>query len=260
MWPRANGSLSPVLIGVIGMIVFASVLAILETEPAFTGHPLVAPVLGPLDLALFALFGVEFALRLWAAGEIPRYAGLRGRLRFLARPASLADLAVLVLFGAALAGTDAFLLRLVRLARVVSLTRIGRFTEAGRLLGRAIAERRAELVIALGAALAALVVSAILLYLVEGKAQPAAFGSVPRAMWWSVATLTTVGYGDIYPVTALGRAIASVVALLGIGVIALPAGILAAAISDALQADRRAEAGAQDADGQGEREIERNSL
>lgn len=70
------------------------------------------------------------------------------------------------------------------------------------------------------------------MYLLEADAQPDAFGSIPRALWWSVATLTTVGYGDIYPITAPGRLFAGLTAIAGIGLIALPAGILASAFSE----------------------------
>ena len=75
----------------------------------------------------------------------------------------------------------------------------------------------------------------MLLYVAESGAQPEAFGSIPRAMWWSMATLTTVGYGDTYPVTVLGKLLASMVAILGISVVALPAGIIAANFSKQLE-------------------------
>ena len=71
-------------------------------------------------------------------------------------------------------------------------------------------------------------ISAIFLYLVEGGVQPEQFGSIPRAMWWAMATLTTVGYGDVYPITPFGKIISSIVAIVGIGIVALPAGIIAA--------------------------------
>jgi voltage-gated potassium channel len=76
-----------------------------------------------------------------------------------------------------------------------------------------------------------LVFSATLMYMVEGDAQPEAFGSIPRALWWSIATLTTVGYGDVYPVTPLGRICAGITAITAVGLIAVPAGILAGAFA-----------------------------
>ena len=109
------------------------------------------------------------------------------------------------------------------------------------LLVDAVHTRRFELAASLVIGAVLLVVSATLLYVVEGMAQPETFGSIPRAMWWSIATLTTVGYGDVTPVTPLGKLCAGAIAILGIGVIAMPTGILAAAFSDALQARRRSE-------------------
>jgi voltage-gated potassium channel len=82
------------------------------------------------------------------------------------------------------------------------------------------------------------VISSALLYLVEGGVQPDNFGSIPRAMWWSIVTLTTVGYGDVFPMTAVGRILAAITAVTGIGLIAMPAGILAASFSDAMKRQR----------------------
>lgn len=83
-----------------------------------------------------------------------------------------------------------------------------------------------------------LVGSSSMLYLLEAGSQPEAFGSIPRALWWSIATLTTVGYGDVTPVTALGKLFAGITAIAGIGLIAMPTGVLAAAFSDAFQRKR----------------------
>ncbi len=82
-----------------------------------------------------------------------------------------------------------------------------------------------------------------MLFWAEGTVQPDAFGSIPRAMWWAMATLTTVGYGDVYPITALGKVLAAVVAVTAIAIVAMPTGIMAAAFSDAFQELREEEAG-----------------
>jgi voltage-gated potassium channel len=86
--------------------------------------------------------------------------------------------------------------------------------------------------------------AATLLYFVEGGVQPQAFGSIPRAMWWSVVTLTTVGYGDTAPITPVGRVLAALTCVGGIGLIAMPTGILAAAFSDAMRRKAEGEAAA----------------
>jgi voltage-gated potassium channel len=87
-----------------------------------------------------------------------------------------------------------------------------------------------------------LLVSSTFLYVLEAAEQPEAFGSIPRALWWSVATLTTVGYGDVTPISAAGRFFAGITAVAGIGLVAMPTGILAAAFSDAFQNQESKEA------------------
>ena len=94
---------------------------------------------------------------------------------------------------------------------------------------------RTQLLGSLVITLFAIFISSIFMYMVESRLQPEQFGSIPRAMWWSMVTLTTVGYGDVYPITALGKMISSIVAILGIGIVALPAGIIAANYKDILE-------------------------
>ena len=107
-----------------------------------------------------------------------------------------------------------------------------------RHLSQAVSERREELLLSLLLAAFVLVFSAAGMYLLEGENDPHNFGSIPRAMWWSVCTLTTVGYGDIYPHTVLGKMLGGITSIAGIGLIAMPTGILAAAFSDAFQRTR----------------------
>lgn len=114
-----------------------------------------------------------------------------------------------------LIGVEGVLLRLLRLGRLLRLAKLGRFSQAFRDIAFAVSKRRYELVVSLVIASVLMLVSASLLYVVEGDGQPDAFGSIPRAMWWSMATLTTVGYGDIVPLTVLGRVLATFTAVMG---------------------------------------------
>ena len=215
-------------------------LGVMETEIRVVA--LAGMLLPLLEAAFFGFFALEYAARLYAAPLNPRY---RTAWRFALTPAALLDLLVLASFLTPLMGLEATVFRLLRLARLRRLARMGRYSRAMALIHRAVVLRATELGLSAAIALALMLGSATLFYLVESTTQPEAFGSIPRALWWAVATLTTVGYGDIVPVTALGRLLAAATALCGIGLIALPTSILAGAFADALRAAREEAANGQ---------------
>jgi len=233
--------LSPLNTVILSIVLISIIAAILQSEPLIHNA---MPLTFRLLTATFAvLFSVEYVIRLWAMAEDPRYRGLAGRLRYAVTLSSVLDLAATgalwldLLVG--IPGVHGVLLRLVRALRVISLTRHSAIATAYRLLWNAVRDRSMELLLSLMLALGVLVVSATVLYFAEGDAQPDTFGSIPRALWWAVATLTTVGYGDVYPITAIGKIFASICALTSVAIVAMPTGIMAAAFSDAFQGMRR---------------------
>ncbi|MCG6659926.1 potassium channel family protein [Halomonas campisalis] len=194
--------------------------------------------------SLVTLFILEYLLRLYAVGEDPRYRGIGGRIRYVFSIWALIDLiAILPFFLGFLTHSNAFLLRLLRILRILRLSRLGRFSRAWSALAEALKMRIHELLLSVGVAGLLLLFSSACLYVVEAADQPEAFGSVPRALWWSIATQTTVGYGDVTPITALGKIFAGLTAVAGIGIIAMPTGILAAAFSDAFQNNKHKTSG-----------------
>ncbi len=205
-------------------------LGILQTEASLP--TLVREIMTGAQLVLLVIFIIEYALRVWTAVENPAHSS---RLRYMLKPASLLDLLVLLLLFSATLGAEAFILRFMRLLRLLMLARLTRFSSAMVILVKAVSSRRYELLASASLALVLLILTSSLLYVIEGEQQPEAFGSIPRAMWWSVATLTTVGYGDAIPWSVFGKICAGVSALAGVGLVAMPAGILAAAFSNALQ-------------------------
>jgi voltage-gated potassium channel len=233
--------LSPANRCIAALILLGALFGILSTEPKVVD---ISPAaFRAVELALALAFSLEYLLRLYAAGEDPAYRGIAGRLRYMVTPLALVDLLATVPLYFTLLPTDAALLRLVRLISILRLAKFGRYSQALRHITEAVYLRRFELGLSLVVGGFFLVVTATLLYIVEGEAQPESFGSIPRALWWSIMTLTTVGYGDVYPITPLGQIFAAATAVVGIGLIAMPTGILAAAFSEVLQRHRQHEPG-----------------
>lgn len=230
--------LSPTNIAIICLILLSSLAAIVETEPIVEDTAPGAFVF--IEHVFTVTFLIEYVCRLWAEGENPRYSGLLGRLRYACTPAAIVDLIAFLPSLVAPAISSPMLLRVFRLLRILRLARLGRFSEALSHLTEAVTQRREELLLSLLLATMILIFSATAMYLLEGEDNPTAFGSIPRALWWSVCTLTTVGYGDIYPHSVLGKVCGGLTSIAGIGLIAMPTGILAAAFSDAFQKVRRA--------------------
>jgi len=231
-WPRHG--LSPLNRLLSFVILFSCIAAVLETEPTVVeGNERLFAI---IEIVFVAIFIAEYLVRLWIAPMLPGLAGRRfPRLRYLVSWPALIDLAAILPVLLLVGGSHSLLMRLLRLIRLLRFAKLARFSSALNYLFEAIHARRFELVVSLCVGLLLLVFSSTLLYLVEGDVQPEHFGSIPRAMWWAVVTLTTVGYGDAVPVTALGKLCAGATAVAGISIIAMPTGILAAAFSDALQ-------------------------
>lgn len=217
---------------VIVIILLGVMVTVAETEPAvIAGREL---QFAYINFGFGILFLIEYLLRLWSIAERDPARPWRARLEFMGSFASIIDLLAIISSLDPLLGFNSTPLRLIRAARIFRLGRVGPIAEAMHILGTAIASRRYELLTTLGIALVTLLLGATVMYWAEGHIQPKQFGSIPRAMWWAVVTLTTVGYGDVYPITPIGKLVASLVALAGIGVIVLPTGIMASAFNEAL--------------------------
>ena len=221
--------------GLVGSIIEFSLIAlIIANVIAFTlqSEPSVRHAL-PLFFEDFesvsiAIFTLEYLTRLWCAPEDPLFRGgpFLGRLRFALRPMMVID------FLAFAPGYVAFFipfidLRFLRLIRLLRLLKIARYSPALSTLAQVIADERRALVGTLLLELCAMVFAAAAMHAVEGRVMPQAFGTIPDAMWWALETLTTVGYGDVVPVTGLGRIIAGMTMIMGVGLLALPVGIVA---------------------------------
>ncbi len=232
--------------GVLVALVLVSFLTLaLETETALPDTSLPAwmgVLVERANNVIVIAFAFEYLLRLWAVGENPKYRGVGGRLRYAVTPLALADLAAFLpelILGVYFPHASGGLVAALRALRLFRLLKLARYVPAFGIVGAAVQRAGPPLLAALAVAAAQVYVAALLLYFVEGShpipghpEQVERFGSVIRAMWWSVVTLTTVGYGDVFPVTPLGRVAAGLVAVAGIGIVAMPTGILASAFAE----------------------------
>ena len=184
------------------------------------------------------IFTVEYAARVWSCTSDPRYSGpVRGRLRFMRSPLAVMDAAAIFPFYViAIAGMGSLDLRGLRALRLVArAARLSRHSRGLHILFAAVGSRRQELLTTAGLLIVLLLLASSLMFFAENKAQPEKFSSIPATMWWSVITLTTVGYGDVAPVTNVGRIIAGVIAVLGVSLFAIPAGIMASGFLEQMQ-------------------------
>ena len=185
------------------------------------------------EIISVSIFTIEYLLRLWTANVDPKYpTPITGNLRFAFSPLAIIDLLAILPFYLPFIGIDLRLLRMLRMFRIFRLFKIARYLKALRLMKRVFDKKKEELIISLIFTLFLLLLASTLMYYVENEAQPENFSSIPETMWWGIATLTTVGYGDVYPITDLGHLLGGIIAIIGIGLFALPTGILAAGFSE----------------------------
>ena len=190
---------------------------------------------------LFELFSViifttEYILRVWSSVEDPsgRFSSpFLGRLRYILSPMAIIDLiAFLPFYLSTFFGVDLRILRLFRLLRLVKLTR---YSPALNAVGATMVSQHRALTAAFLVMIMALLFSSSIMFVFENEVQPEKFSSIPTAMWWGMATLTTVGYGDVAPITPMGQLFGIITMIIGIGMFALPTGIIATGFANEME-------------------------
>ncbi|MDV7338114.1 ion transporter [Terasakiella sp. A23] len=191
------------------------------------------------ELFSVAVFTIELALRIWTVSENPdpKFAHpVWGRLKYLLTPTALVDIiAILPFYLSFLIAVDLRFMRVLRLLRVFKLTR---YSSAMSIMLTVLRQEARAFGAALFVLLLLMIFAASMIFLFEHEAQPDVFSNIPNAMWWAVITLTTVGFGDAYPITPVGKFFGAAISIVGIGMVALPAGILASAFSEQLHLRR----------------------
>lgn len=190
-----------------------------------------------------AIFTIEYILRLWTAKyKYPDKNEVNALLTYIFSPYALIDLfAILPFYLPFLIHVDLRFIRIFRLLRIIRIFKLGRYSKSLKLIINVFKEKRSDLGVTIFVTFILLVIASTIMYYLEHDKQPEAFPNIIASFWWAIATLTTVGYGDVYPITGWGKFISSIIALLGIGMVALPTGILSAAFMDKMKDEKQPE-------------------
>ena len=190
-----------------------------------------------IETVSVVIFTVEYLLRIWTADLLYPESGFFGsRFHYILSPLAMIDLmAILPFYLPIILPVDLISIRAVRLVRLLRMFKLNRYSEALVSIARVFEHKAREIFASLFFVLILLVVASLLIYYAEHDAQPQQFRNAFSGLWWAVATLTTVGYGDIYPITPIGRVLGAVIAILGIGMVAVPTSILSAGFLEVLE-------------------------
>ena len=212
------------------IIIFSFFLIIIESENSIKSiNPYFFEY---LNIFLSYFFLTEYSLRLVCCGYTKKYKGFIGKIKFIFSFHSLIDLISFMPSLIFPGLNETFLFRIFRIFRMLKIIKLSNQMPAIRNVTQVLSKRKNEIFFSLFITIFIILIASIVLYLAEGKAQPEAFGSIIRSFWWSTITLTTIGYGDVYPITILGKLATTIIAIAGIGIVALPAGIIAGSFSE----------------------------
>ena len=193
------------------------------------------------EIVTVVVFTIEYILRIWTADLLYPEAK-HPRLKYIFSFMAIIDLLAILPFYLPFFSADLRFLRMMRLFRLFRLLRVlklGRYFDALQIIVKVIRTSGPQLIMSVVLCFFVMLFSAIIMYEVENPVQPEQFPNVLASLWWAMCTLTTVGYGDVYPITSIGRFFASVISLVGIGIIAIPTGIIAAGFSQAISKEEK---------------------
>lgn len=253
---KVHGLLHPEIVGdkrwdkvinvfIVTLIILNVVAVMLETiKPVYNKY---ADFFDTFDWVSVIIFSIEYVLRVWSSNHEEKYKGsFRGRLKYMLSPAALIDLVAILptyLHAFIPGGLDLRILRMLRLLRFFRLFRLTAYTQSAHMIKNVFRKRANELILSFILASFLIIIASCVMYFVEHEHPSpgldySLFSSIPKTIWWSVVTLTTTGYGDMYPATNLGKGIASVIMMTGVAFFALPAGIITAGFIDEFRLNR----------------------
>jgi voltage-gated potassium channel len=218
-------------IGITTLIFLNTIAIILHTIPKLRANH--NQLFQDFEVFSVIVFSIEYVLRVWSIVEQPEYAHpIKGRLKFIFSAWGIIDFLSIFPFYFSLFTTDLGFVRVLRLLRMLRLFRVSRYFRAITEIQKVLINKKEELVLSFSFIFFLLFILSSLVYFIEHEAQPKVFVSIPAALWWGVNNMTTVGYGDIIPITPLGKIISGILSILGVSSFALPTGILASGFAE----------------------------
>ncbi|MDR1800497.1 MAG: ion transporter [Lachnospiraceae bacterium] len=234
-----NDLISDVFDGVIITLIIINVLTvILDT---FTLPKAVSVTLSVFETISVVIFTIEYIARVWTSDLMfPKLKPYKARLKYIFSFMALIDLFAIVPFYLPFVlPIDLRVLRSLRIIRLLRIFKVNRYTTAFVAIGNVFKKKKTQLLSSIFIVVILMIIASVLMYSVESTAQPEAFGNALDALWWAVATVTTVGYGDVYPITILGKILSGVIALLGIGLVAVPTGIISSGFVEQINKEEK---------------------
>lgn len=227
--------------GVIIILIIVNVVTIIAET--FTLPDAVYRVFNIIEVVSVIVFSAEYLLRAWTSDLIrPDEKPFKARIKYIFSFMAVIDLlAILPFFLPYVFPIDLRVLRALRITRLLRLFKVNRYTSALSTIGTVFKKKASQLIASVLIVSLLMIIAAVLMFNIENQAQPDVFSNAFSALWWAIATLTTVGYGDIYPVTILGKILSSVIAILGIGLVAVPTGIISSGFMECVEGSKEHE-------------------
>lgn len=218
---------------IIIMIAISMISIILST---FDSIPKQITILNKyLEYITIFVFSIEYVLRIWTSDILYNCGKIKSRIKFICSFMAIIDLLSILPFYLTFIDLDLRLLRMLRLTRMLRIFKLNRYTTALNTVSNVLKNKKDQLISSMFVVIVLMMISSILMYYCEHDVQPKVFDNAFSGFWWAIATLTTVGYGDIYPITTLGKILSAFLALLGIGLVAVPTGIISAGFSEQIE-------------------------
>lgn len=196
-----------------------------------------------IEIFTVSFFTLELILRYVAIGYKTEYSGWKGRIKFTLTPFTLIDIFSILPIFLTFFGFNSSFLRILRLFRVFKLLRVSKMSSFERALYRVFVTERENLFMTFVSIGIILIIFTIMVYFLENNVQPKVFSSIPQTLWWAVVTLSTVGYGDMYPITVLGRVITAIITMIGIAFYAIPGSLFTVALIEEIRMDNERKRG-----------------